>query len=193
MSGLLIAIEGIDQSGKRTQARLLRNALRQKGLRTGSLSFPDYSTPIGREIKAFLMGRRKYDLHVRHMLYAVNKWERLEKIQKLLVKNTAVIVDRYVASNLAYGIANGLERSWLHTLEKDLPQPSLTIVLDISPDESVKRKRLQRDLHEKNIGFLSRVRECYRSLAGEMGWKIVDADRAAIEVHKELLRYLPSL
>ena len=58
--GLLIAFEGLDQSGKQTQAEGLRDAIASKGRTCELLSFPDYETAIGREIGAALAGEREY-------------------------------------------------------------------------------------------------------------------------------------
>lgn len=67
--GQLIAIEGIDQSGKRTQAFLLAKELLRNGFKAAVWSFPDYSTPLGRQLRAYLAGRSTLDHHALHLLY----------------------------------------------------------------------------------------------------------------------------
>ena len=138
--GLLICVEGVDQSGKKTQVGLLIKRLKEKGLQVEETSFPDYNTPIGKEIQAFLNGNREYNVHVRHILYAANRWERKKGLVEWLNKKRLVIVNRYSPSNLAYGLANGLNLEWLLNLEKGLPEADLIIVLDASPEVSFKRK-----------------------------------------------------
>jgi len=57
---LIIAIEGLDQAGKKTQTEMLVKALRRSKIKTAVFSFPDYSTTIGKEIKRYLYGKRKF-------------------------------------------------------------------------------------------------------------------------------------
>jgi dTMP kinase len=186
--GALIALEGIDQAGKRTQARLLGRRLRELGLEVAIWSFPDYSTELGGEIRAFLRGERRYNPRVRHLLYAANKWERAEELMGLLGRGAFVVLDRYKASNIAYGMAHGLDRAWLAGLEADLPEADLTILIDIPPEESLRRKAAARDAHEADLGFLGRVRRNYLALAEEMGWPIVDGTRGPGEVSEDIWR-----
>src|SRR5256885_13069408 len=75
----LIALEGIDQAGKKTQTRLLSASLRREGFKVGTLSFPIYSTSSGRLIRSFLAGRAKTSPHALHLLYSLNRWERSEE------------------------------------------------------------------------------------------------------------------
>ncbi len=180
--GILIALEGIDQAGKRTQAQILGDRLRGLGLRTAIISFPDYSTELGKEIRAFLRGERRYGPKVRHLLYAANKWERAEELLELLGNGAFVIIDRYKASNIAYGMARGLDRGWLANLEADLPEADLTVLIDIPPEESMRRKAGARDVHEADLEFLANVRRNYLAMAEEMGWPVVDGRGSLEEV-----------
>ena len=76
MSGHLIAFEGLDQSGKQTQAELLRDRLKQEGRKARLVSFPDYGTSIGEEIARALQGEREYGPDVMQLLYIANRYER---------------------------------------------------------------------------------------------------------------------
>ncbi|HZY94585.1 MAG TPA: dTMP kinase [Candidatus Bathyarchaeia archaeon] len=174
MQGRLIAIEGIDQSGKRTQAHLLSKTLRRKGFKVKILSFPIYSSSSGQQLKEFLTGRRHYPAQAVHMMYSLNRWENLEAINNALTIYDYVIADRYSPSNLAYGVSRGLEFEWLRDLDKGLPVPSLVIVLDVPVSRSFRRKRTGRDVHEKDRIFLERVRRSYKILAKKLGWRTVD-------------------
>src|SRR5208337_395253 len=71
--GWIISIEGVDAVGKSTQSLRLQTWFKRKGFKVTSLSFPDYETPIGKEIKAFLAGKRDFQAEVRHMLFAANR------------------------------------------------------------------------------------------------------------------------
>ena len=172
--GRLIAVEGIDQAGKLTQANLLAGKLKGMGNRVSVWNFPDYSTPIGKQLRSYLRGSVRMDLHAVHLLYAANKWEVAEKLRSKIEAGEFVIVNRYTASNLAYGVAHGLPRDWLLGLEEGLPKPDLVVVLDVSPRTSRLRKRRGRDVHESDLTYLTKVRRAYRHLAKTYGWNIVD-------------------
>ena len=79
--GFLIAIEGIDAAGKRTQSSILRAWFGSNGMTTHSLSFPAYETTIGKEIRKFLDGSVDYPQQVRAMLYAANRWEKKAELE----------------------------------------------------------------------------------------------------------------
>lgn len=192
--GLLIAIEGIDQSGKRTQAQLLVKALGVGVQSTTVVSFPDYSTPLGRELRAYLSGKSQLDYHAVHLLYAANKWEKAHEIHNRISLGGFVVINRYTPSNLAYGVAHGLDLGWLYHLEKDLPKADIVFVLDVSPKTSFLRKKRSRDVHEGDLQYLRRVRSAYLRLAKRYHWKVVNAERKVDVVHavlwKEVTRLL---
>lgn len=186
--GKLIAIEGIDQSGKRTQTQLLARKLRTRGYATSIYDFPDYRTPLGRQLKAYLRGRNGLDFHAAHLLYAANKWERAAEILREIKRGRTIIVNRYTPSNLAYGVSHGLPLEWLDSLEKDLPRPDLVLVLDVSPRTSFTRKRRMRDIHEEDLPYLAKVRNAYLRLARRYRWKIINGKRDQATVHSDLWR-----
>ena len=196
---MILAIEGIDQAGKYTQTKMLLRALkRQHKLSSTTIHFPIYETPVGEAISQYLTtpyNRYKSSqlpLQVLHCLQAANKWEHLHDIQNDCHKYDIVIIDRYLASNVVYGMANGLKRKWLASLEDGLPKPDLTILLDISVDESFARRPTDRDKFEKNKKFLNTVHAQYHKQAKKLNWKIIDASRSKNDVHKDILAYVLS-
>jgi len=184
LRGRIIALEGIDQSGKRTQTRHLADELKKKGAKVCTISFPIYKSPSGRQIQRFLEGKQKHPATALHMLYSLNRWENQEQIIKPVQNSDFVIADRYYPSNLAYGVSRGLSLEWLQGLDRGLPTASLVIVLDVPVPASFARKSRGRDAHEKNRQLLTKVRRTYRKLAKKLGWKIVDATRPVEEVHE---------
>ena len=112
MRGLLIAFEGLDQSGKQTQAELLRDRLGADGRRVRLLAFPDRETPIGQEIERALRGAREYTADVMQLLYVANRYEWKREIERERNDGTILICDRYLASSVAYGEAQGLDPAW---------------------------------------------------------------------------------
>ncbi len=172
--GKLIVIEGIDQAGKKTQVDYLAATLSANGYISKIISFPTYTTAIGREIEKSLSGKVDYPVEVRHLLLSANRWEMKSQIEESLLLDMFIICNRYYESNVAYGMANGLEESWLKNLDKGLPKADLTILIDIPTSESRKRKTRDRDVHENDLGLLSKVNNIYQRLATENGWDIVD-------------------
>ncbi len=185
---MIIVIEGGDQAGKLTQSTLLEQALKKQKIKTKLFHFPDYKTPIGKEIRKYLDGKRKFPPQVIHCLLAANRWEKLSEIKKAEEKNSILIMNRYYHSNLIYGLANGLKQKWLESLDEGLPKADLVILLDITQKESFRRQKTNRDKFEKNEEFLRKISKIYRITAKKKHWKIVDASKSKDEVHKKILK-----
>jgi dTMP kinase len=189
LGGYLVAIEGIDAVGKNTHSLLLVKSLRRKGLKTTHMSFPDYETSIGKEIKSFLSGRTSYPPEVQHLLFAANRWEKLDTIKSALRAGGVVVVNRYTGSNLAYGKANGLDVGWLAGLERGLPEPGLVVVLDAPPRALASRRSgSSKDAYERSSDLQGKAQKAYRELARSRGWKLVDAERPVGDVQAAVLK-----
>ena len=145
MTAKLIAIEGVDGSGKGTQSRLLADTLRSEGRRVALLSFPRYSeTFFGARIGDFLNGRfgslEAVDPFLAALLFAGDRLESKPVLAAALAENDIVVLDRYVASNVAHQGAKreGAERAELvRRIEhvefalNALPRPDVTVWLDL--------------------------------------------------------------
>ena len=193
MRGLLIAFEGLDQSGKQTQAELLRDRLKQDGRKARLVSFPDYGTSIGEEIARALQGEREYGPEVMQLLYVANRYERKPDLQRWLAGGLILVCDRYMASSVAYGEALGLDPAWLTDIQKFLPPPALTIMLDITPDTAVKRKSVDRDRYERDLAMQGRVRESYRRQAAAHRWVVLDGERPKDAIAADVFEAVSSL
>jgi dTMP kinase len=187
MPGHVIAFEGLDQSGKQTQSERLAEVLRHDGHRVEFLSFPEYGTAIGTEIGIALQGGRHYDPDVLQLLYIANRYEFRPRLLEWLQAGAIVICDRYMASSIAYGEAQGLDPEWLHDVQRHLPRPTLTILLDIPPDVSLQRKQAARDKFERDLPLLSRVRASYQRQAAAPDWLPIDGQRAVDTVAAEVM------
>jgi dTMP kinase len=186
-NGKIIVVEGIDKAGKGTQSRLLMKALKKSGIRCIKMDFPNYSTPIGREIRAFLNGRRNYTMEVKHMLLSANRWEKKNEIERIIKKDTIIIMKRYYQSNIVYGVSHDLGLEWLLNLDKGLPKEDLAIVLEVSPNISYQRVPEDRDTFEMDQKLLMKVHKNYRILAKQFNWKIIDGNRDSEQVHNEIM------
>ena len=177
MRGLLVVFEGLDQSGKQTQAERLRDRLVAAGRTVRLLSFPSYETHIGAEIGRALKGERDYAADTMQLLYVANRFEWKPEIERELAAGTVVVCDRYLASSVAYGEAFGLDAGWLTEIQRYLPPADLTVLLDIDPQVSRSRKVTDRDKYERDLALLSRVRDSYLRQASAPRWLRLDAGR----------------
>ena len=182
--GKIIVFEGIDKAGKTTQAKLLEKKLGGKCVR---IDFPDYSTPVGKEIKQFLDGKRDYPDEVKMILLSANRWEKKIQIEKMVDRGPTVIMNRYYQSNLVYGISKGLKLDWLLSLDNGLPEADLVIVIDIKPKTLAKRSKNVVDTFEKDLALIRRVKKNYRALGKKFKWRIVEGERSVDEVHGQVL------
>lgn len=191
--GLLIAFEGLDQSGKQTQAERLKTEIESRGRSCVLLDFPAYETRIGQEIHEALHGARDYGADVMQLLYVANRYEKRGRIERLLAGGTIVVCDRYMASSIAYGEAQSVDGEWLREIQRFLPAADLTILLDIAPETAAHRKSSDRDKYERDLALLSRVRESYLRQAAAGGWLRLDGARAKDAVAAEVSRAVSPL
>ena len=96
-------------------------------------------------------------------------------------------MNRYYHSNLVYGMANGLNESWLESLDEGLPKSDMVILLDVTQDESFRRKSTGRDKFESDDSFIRKVSRMYKTVAKRKHWKIIDAKMDRKKVHEQIL------
>ena len=193
MAGLLIAFEGLDQSGKQTQAERVSAHVSASGRQCRLLSFPDYGTPIGAEIAKALHGEREYGPDVMQLMYVANRYEKRVEMQQALDDGVVLVCDRYLASSIAYGEAQGLDAAWLRDIQRHLPRPILTILLDIAPETAVQRKAADRDRYERDLALLSRVRQSYQRQSTEDGWLRLNGERPREAVSTDVVNAVETL
>ena len=192
MQGHVLAFEGLDQSGKQTQSERLAAALRAEGRRVEFLSFPEYQTAIGTEIGKALQGERQYEADTLQLLYIANRYEFRPRVLEWVAAGAIVICDRYLASSIAYGEAQGLDPVWLRDVQRHLPRPTFTIVLDIPPQVSLQRKQAARDKFERDLPLLSRVRASYQRQAEAPDWLLIDGQQPVGAVADHVIREVRS-
>jgi dTMP kinase len=192
MPGVLIAFEGLDQSGKATQAMHLRKSLEASNLRVETQDFPDYTTAIGAEIARTLREDTNRAPDVTQLLFIANRYEHRVMIEDWIRQGAVVLCDRYQASSVAYGEAHGVDPVWLYDVQRFLPQPALTILLDIDPDTAVVRKQEDRDRYERDLALLTRVRTSYLKQAEQFGWAVLDGRQDPVSVRDAIVRVVRS-
>jgi dTMP kinase len=122
------------------------------------------------------------------LLYVANRYEKRRRIQEWLEAGAVIVCDRYVASSIAYGEAQGLDPRWLADIQKFLPPADLTVLLDIAPETAAARKAAGRDRYERDLALLSRVRASYRRQAAGADWVLLDGERARESVSADVVR-----
>ncbi|MCX6777874.1 MAG: dTMP kinase [Candidatus Micrarchaeota archaeon] len=203
-SGRLIVFEGIDGSGKGTQAKILEGELRRHGVRCSTYAYPDDKGEAGALLRRFLKGEFELSVEEQFLLYALDILKDQKEIEAKLAKTEVVILERYVTSTIAYQCSRG------HGLRKALElvklfgfvSPDLVIWLNIRPGGSIKRKIRQNghgklERFEKEKKFLGKVNEAYGKLSGMRAiskkWLRIDGRKNKKEIAKEAWASVSSL
>jgi dTMP kinase len=211
---MIVVLEGVDGSGKDTQARLLQERLLVNGHRSQLLAFPRYGeTFFSREIARYLNGEfgELMSIHPKlaAVLFAGDRHESRDLISRLNIEMDFLILDRYTPSNQAHHAAKLPSEdwpdffAWVETLEYEtlaVPRPDLVLFLDLDAAHAVKligRKPARvytarkADIHEVDAGYQQRVYEAYKRLSLNPNWvsiRCLDNGklRTANEIHEEV-------
>ena len=178
-----ISFEGIDGSGKSTQATLFLDRLIQQG-KEGILVREPGGTPISEAIRHVLLtkGNRQMVARTEALLMTASRSQLTkEVILPNLEQNRWVIADRYADSTLAYqGGGRELNLDWLQDLNKFATynlEPNITFVIDILPKEALGRRGQTEDRIEvEGIAFQKKVRQTYLELAQQYSDRIIVID-----------------
>jgi len=208
---VLIAIEGVDGSGKRTLTDGLRAALQADGKSVATLAFPRYGQSITADLAAEALRGRHGDLaesvYAMAVLFAMDRAGARADIDHLTTAYSVVILDRYVASNAAYSAArlhqgaDGDMVAWVHELEYgrlELPAPHVQVLLDVPTELAAARAASReaadadraRDAYERDDGLQRRTGAVYAELAAASWggpWAVVPPDIDAAALAERLL------
>lgn len=206
--GKLISLSGLDASGKSTQIQLLKDIFEKNKLEYAYRHFPMYNdTLMGKVIAEYLQGKygdiNEVDPIFVANIYAMDRFLYLPELQKLLIENDVVLLDRYVFCNMAYQgakydneVQSQIMRDWINEFEfgfLELPYPDLNIFFDV-PIESIESRLAaprkgddrnyldgKKDIHEANINFQSKVRDNYLTLKTFENFLIVSCEKDSPE------------
>ena len=187
MAGKLIVIEGSDASGKATQAKRLVERFEKEGQEAELIAFPRYETFSGSLVKKYLTGDfgslEELPPEFPSLLYALDRYDAAKSIKGLISQGKVVVADRFTASNIAHQAVKLPKEEqqkfidWLSGVESRLPQPAVTVYLDVPVEISqglMDSEGRERDLHEQNPAFLKQAQEIYLSLAKQSDWERIN-------------------
>ena len=197
--GKFVSFEGIDACGKSTQVKLLLKKMNTSSNKTILVREPGGST-ISEEIRDILLNSKLNEMSDRtEALLMTGSRAQLtyEKIMSNLDEGKNVIADRYSDSTLAYqGGGRGLDIEWLIKLNQFATynlSPDVTFLIDLHPEEAIKRKDIENDRIEKvGIDFQINVRNAYLQIAKRFDDRIVvlDGHNQVNIIHQKIVKEL---
>ncbi|NLM62109.1 MAG: deoxynucleoside kinase [Clostridiales bacterium] len=217
MSGKLIVIEGIDGSGKSTQALLLRQRLEKEGRNFRYQKFPRYENPSSQLLRMYLGGEfgsspDSVNPYASSAFFSVDRVAAfLQGLGDFYKSGGLILCDRFTTSNAVHQAAKLPEHEqipfaeWLFDFEYNklgLPWPDMVIFLDVTPESSaslIRKRGDDEDIHETDLGYLRRASEVARKLASHYNWTTIKCDRDGImrspediagEIYQKVLVFL---
>lgn len=200
MNGRLIVFEGLDGSGKATQAAEAVRRLEQSGQTVRAISFPDYKSDSSALVKMYLRGEvgalDQVNVYAASGFYSLDRYISYEREwKKDYLAGRLIVADRYATSNLCHQMPKLPRDQWMdyiHWLEYyeygllALPKPDLVLYLDMHPEASehliaqrYHGDESRRDLHERDRAYLAKCREAALFAADTLGWAVVPCSDAA--------------
>jgi dTMP kinase len=181
MKGVFICIEGLDGSGKSTQAKLLTKKLCEMGYNAVFTAEPSQGK-IGKFIRKRLFEQERLPTTIEALLFAA---DRIEHVQNIVVpaleEGKIVISDRYVYSSLAYQGSTGLDLNWIETINANAQKPDLSIFIDVAPEVVLDRLKRKKSVME-NLQTQLRVYEIYQTYVARGELRRVDGAKVKTEV-----------
>ena len=189
---MLIAVEGIDGSGKTTIVRFLEQELKKRGYDVATFKEPTGSE-WGKKIRQAFRDRSLKPEDELELFLKDREWNVKHNILPALKAGKIVIMDRYYYSTIAYQGALGIDLNYIRQLNEKFPKPDLVIILDINPETALKRikKRGDKPNRFEDVEYLKKVREIFLSLKDNV--VVIDAERCLDDVKNDVLKVVLSL
>ncbi|MBN2042576.1 MAG: dTMP kinase [Candidatus Aenigmarchaeota archaeon] len=192
--GKFIVFEGLDKSGKETQAKMVVDFLKSKGFQAVFTEEPNPHNMVGRLIRDWL--NKKFEISSGKavtLLYTADRYEHLKTfVIPQLEQGISVVSDRYYYSTIAYqSILYGVDSGWIREVNRFARKPDLTIFLDVPAEESLKRTH-DNDRHE-NMNFQQKVMKAYGEITEREGFFVVNGNRTREEVFADVRKRIEEL
>jgi len=187
-SGVFICIEGLDGSGKTTQAKRLVKNLRRRGFDVVYTTEPS-TGKVGRLIRSFVLDRaERVPTALEALLFAADRVDHVESVVRPLLKQDKIVVcDRYVYSTLAYQGGAGLDLEWIERINRFALKPHLALFIDVPTDVVVKRLKPKRTVMETKRNQ-QKVREVYLKMVQDQRLELIDGDKPISKVEETVLQ-----
>lgn len=186
--GKFVCIEGVDGSGKTTQAKRLVRNLRSKGYDAVYTTEPS-AGKIGTLIRSFVLScKSRVPIALEALLFAADRVDHVQTdVEPLLKQGKIVVCDRYVCSSLAYQGAAGLDLDWMDCVNRFALKPDLTLFLDVLPEVGLKRLKRKKSVMEtaKNLKI---VRHMYLNLVQQNRMISLDGNKSIGKVAEDVLK-----
>ncbi len=181
-----ICIEGLDGSGKTTQAKRLVKNLRRKGFDAVYTTEPS-GGKVGELIRRFVLDReRRVSTALEALLFAADRVHHVEsEIKPLLKQGKIVVCDRYVYSTLAYQGAAGLDLGWIDAINQYALKPDVAFFMDVPVNVVVKRFKMKKTVMENRTN-MEKVREIYLKLVRQQRLTLINGDKPIAQVSKDI-------
>lgn len=189
---MFVVFEGLDSSGKKTQANMLMEKLGREGKVAELVDFPAYKTPFGSLVAKYLRGEygplEAIPPEIPSLLFALDRYQFKDGLFHSLGEGKVIIANRYTQSNIGFQGAKlqPEERAdfirWIEAVESRLPRADIVIFLDMPPDSAHNLGHAQRrdylkgkkcDIHERDVEYQKRVREAYLQIARKEKWQVI--------------------
>jgi len=185
--GKFICIEGVDGSGKTTQAKRLVRNLRSKDYDAVYTTEPS-AGKIGALIRGFVLSRKsRAPIALEALLFAADRVDHVQaEVEPLLKQDKIVVCDRYLFSSLAYQGAAGLDLHWMDCINKFALEPDLTLFLDVTSEVALSRLKRKKSVME-TLRNLVKVRDVYLNLVQQQRMVTLDGNKSIDEIAKDVL------
>lgn len=220
MRGELVVIEGLDGSGKATQAKLLCEKLQKSGKKVRKVSFPDYESDSSALVKMYLSGVFGSDpsdvnAYAASSFYAADRYSSYKKDWGKFYENGGIIIaDRYTTSNAIHQCSKLPEEEWDAYLDwlfhfeyrlLGIPEPNLVLYLRVDPEisqnlmmERYKGHDEKKDIHEKDVAYLNRCRVAADYCSRKLGWETIECTvekgmRSIEDIHEEIVQSIRTI
>lgn len=218
--GKLIVIDGLDGSGKATQAGLLEEEWKRQGKAVRKISFPDYASDSSALVRMYLSGRfgddpEAVNAYAASSFYAVDRYASYKTQWEGFYRSGGIVIaDRYTTSNAIHQCSKlpadkwDSFLGWLFYYEYELlgiPAPDLVIYLDVDPEISQRllKERYggdvrREDIHERNMVYLAHSREAALYCRKKLGWQRIgccaDGGMRPVEaIHRDIFKLVEGL